>query len=231
MNKGIIFALGALTGAAAGAVATYFLINDRFAREAEEVIDDYAKKCSDKIDEVIEYYESRGSEDLDETPEQEVDMRDDISNNEGVKKYHHYSGGAFESGSDVGKLFAKEDNKVTEGQKDILEKPELEDVQGVDEITEDEFLEGSEEYSPITLDYFFNTDTLLFGYGTDNEDIAETVYNKTRSELIGNIWRWAPDYIKDDSGVGSAYVRNSNLMKDFEILIHYDPNEDVVEVG
>ena len=120
---------------------------------------------------------------------------------------------------------------MTEGEKALVNDPTIDDVAGIEEIDEDDFLNCPDDYYQEYLRFDFNTDTLYWGFGSDNEEEAEKHFGKSRDELIGKVWRWAPDYIKDpDEMEGAAYVRNYNLNTVFEIIVSYDPEQPVKEV-
>ena len=231
-QSAIIFVAGLLTGGAAGAAISYFLTRDYYIDHFTDAMDKYAESCNERIEDIVSYYE-RGGEyyEEDETVE---DPRDEICEElEGVKKYHRYSA-ALSDSSTAQEIFAKkvEDTEVTEGEKALVRDKSLTDVDGIVEIDEDEFLNCPEDYYQEYLRYDFNEDILYWGYGSDNEIEAEEHFGKGREELIGKLWRWAPDYVKDpDEMEGSAYVKNDNLMTYFEIVVHYDPNADVKEVS
>lgn len=223
MNNSIIFALGALTGAAAGSVATYFVLKDKFEQEAAEEIEAYAQHAEERLQNYISsHYEDddvmndpeEGSEPVKST---NVPVKDEdaISQNPGVKKYHHYQSG----------FIPEEDEKVTKGQEDILKRPQLEDVPGIEELDEDEFDNlDDDRYTRVYLQYDANEDKLF----TNDGDIAEEAYAKMRHELIGNAWRWATDYV--DKG-GMFYIQNDNLNIAFAVEVAFDPNAPMVEVG
>ena len=222
MNKGIIFVLGALTGAAAGSVATYFVVKDKFEQKAADEIEAYAQHAEERLE---NYISSHFDEDLDSIPEKEektreatdVPVHDDdaITQNPGVKKYHHYQ--AMD--------LTKEEKEVTKGQEDILKRPELEDVPGIDELTEEEYdLLDDDVYTRVYLQYDANEDTLR----TNDGELAEEAYAKQRHELIGNVWRWATDYVDKD---GFFFIKNDNLLIAFQVEVIFDPDAEMVEVG
>lgn len=247
MNNKIIFAIGLLTGAEIGSVATYFGLKRHFDNLFDQEIDNYAKLCTERINDLVSYYEGgaaaeRELEDSDdESEESETPEPEEYRYNEGVKKYHHY---ANSSDDNIQSVFSKdnvkevagavrfktdeerrEESKVTEGQKDILKRPQLEDVVGIDDdITEDEFdALDDDEYTKIYLQYDCNQDKLV----TNEGELAEEAYAKSRHELIGNSWRWATDYAEKD---GFFFVKNDNLKLAFQIEALFDPNEEMVEV-
>jgi hypothetical protein len=164
-----------------------------------------------------------------------------------VKKYHHYGDNSFGS-ENVQSIFSKdnvkevagavrfktdeersesEEEKVTEGQKDILKRPQLDDVPGVDEITSEEWdALDDDEYTRVYLQYDINEDKLY----TNDGDIAEEAYAKMRHELIGNCWRWATDYWNEETGEGDFWIKNDNLKIAFQVGLDWDPNAEMVEV-
>ena len=149
-----------------------------------------------------------------------VEDEDVIMQNPGVKKYHHYQGGLDSKPNPV-----KEEEDVTKGQEDIKTRPELEDVPGVDEVTEEEYdLLDDDEYTRVYLQYDANEDTLV----TNSGEIAEEAYAKQRHELVGNVWKWATDYVDKD---GMFFIKNDNLMIAFQVEVIFDPDKEMVEVG
>lgn len=242
MNNKIIFAIGLLAGAGIGSVATYFGLKSRFDNLFDQEIEDYANRCTERINDLVSYYEGgaaaeRELEDSDdESEESETPEPEEYRYNEGVKKYHHY---ANSSDDNIQSVFSKdnvkevagavrfktEEEKVTEGQKDILKRPQLEDVPGIEELDADEYDNlDDDRYTRVYLQYDVNEDKLF----TNEGDIAEEAYAKQRHELIGNAWRWATDYI-DKSG-SMFYIENDNMMIGFAIEVIFDPNAPMVEV-
>ena len=230
MNKGIIFGLGALVGAAAGVAGMYFY-NKRQEDAYLEEINDLIKENEDLNRYISEVNDPdiENEDDEEDEPEPAEGPRDDLDEMDGVKKYHHYKA---ESGMGVQALFEKKGEDVTEGQKARKENPKLLDydyIFGVDEITDEEFLEFQEkDYDPEYLVYDGNEDILYWGKGTDNETMAEAKFNLKRDALIGPAWKWFTDYITNE-GIGAFYVKNDNLKRVFEVVIEYDPEGDAVE--
>ena len=240
MNNRIIFAIGLLTGAGIGSVAAYFGLKRHFEDLLDQEIEEYANRCTERIEDIINYYE--GGKDAEEALEdsddesEEAPEPEEYRHNEGVKKYHHY---ANSSDDNVQSVFSKdnvkevagavrfktEEEKVTEGQKDILKRPQLEDVPGIEELDADEYDNlDDDRYTRVYLQYDVNEDKLF----TNEGDIAEEAYAKQRHELIGNSWRWATDYV--DKG-NMFYIENDNMMIGFAIEVIFDPNAPMVEVG
>ena len=233
MNKEIIFGIGGLVlGAAAGAAGMYLYKN----REIKDLTDE----LNDMMDEInmlkhpVLGKAIRTAEEMEKQIEEDSNVDDPEDDEEpepeGVKKYHHYkaTGGV----SSVQALFEKEGD-VTEGQKALKDDPKLmdyDDIVGLEEINDVEFLELQEkDYDPVYLDYDGNQDTLVWGKDTDTETIAESKFGLGRNALIGPCWRWFTDYIPEGEGTGAFYIKNDNLKKVFEVVVHYDPEGEVVE--
>ncbi len=228
MNKGIIFLIGTAVGAAAGAGITAYFLKDKYESEACDIIDEYHDRCEERILQIMEAYGVKEENTKDEASEEKQveDPRDDYGNNEGIKKYHHYAGPAFTDA----KVKGVEDD-MTKGQEDVQKYPKVDDCPDyIEELTEDEFMVEEKETEDMYMVFDFNQDRLLMNPDTDDEIDAEEQLHMSRSEIIGNFWKFAPDYISDDDGTGAFYVRNKRLMKDIEVIVRYDPNQDVVEV-
>lgn len=242
MNNKVIFAVGATIAAAGASFVTYILTRNYYQTIFEEELDKYSEECRERIDAIVDYYE--GGKDAEETVAEEPEEApepEEFRNNEGVKKYHHYANSSEES---IQSIFSKEnvkevagavrfktdeerkeEEKVTEGQKDILKRPELDDVAGIEELDEEEYNNlDDDRYTRVYLQYDVNEDKLF----TNDGDIAEEAYAKQRHELIGNCWRWATDYVDKDC---MFYIENDNMMVAFAVEVIFDPNEPMVEVG
>lgn len=230
MNKGIIFLIGSLVGAAAGAGVTAYFLKDKYEQEACDIIDEYHDRCEERILKIMEAYGVKEEEEDDPESSSDTsatsDPRDDYGNNEGIKKYHHYA--APFNGEKKDKM----EDDMTKGQEDVLKYPKYDDCpEWVEEITEDDFMVEEKKTEDIYMVFDFNTDRLLMNPDTEDEIDAEEQLHMSRSEIIGNFWKFATDYISDDDGTGAFYVRNNRLMKDIEVIVRYDPNQDVVEVN
>ena len=240
MNNKAVFAIGCTLAAAAGSVVTYILTKNYYTNFMIDALDKMSDACQEKIDQLVDYYE--GGEESDDSEESEDPAEpEEFRNNEGVKKYHQYSNGTFGSDS-VQSIFSKdnvkevagavrfktEEEKVTEGQKEVLKRPKLEDApNGVDEITSEEFDDlDDDQYTRVYLQYNINTDELV----TNDGELAEEAYAKTRGELIGNCWRWATDYWNEEESEGDFYIKNDNLMVAFQVGLIFDPEAEMVEV-
>jgi len=208
MNKGVIFTLGAIVGAAIGSVGTYFIVKDRMEEAVAEEIDNYIQYFNNKQQKRSENIETQSENAKEESTEKKI--------------YKYYKGGDFEN--PVKK--SVEDNKVTEGDKAFKEhskfEPEITNrSNNLEEIEEEEF-ESDETYEKENLTLLVPQDELYFGYNTDNQELAESHYNVGREALIGQMWRWATDYTNNESGVGTAYIRNHALKKLFEVTVIVD---------
>lgn len=232
MNKGIAFVLGTLVGSGIGAGIAAYILKDKYEREACDMIDEYHDRCEERILKIMEAYGVKDedlesdSESSDNTEDAPVDPRDDFSNNEGVKKYHHYAGPAFTNAKVKGVI-----NDMTKGQEDCKKYPGIDNCPDyIEEITEDDFIVDEKEFDDIHMVYDFNTDRLLMNPDTEDEIEAEEQLHASRTEIIGNMWKWSSDYLSDDDGTGAFYVRNKRIMKDIEVIVRYDPNQYVVEI-
>ena len=221
MNKNILyFALGLVTGAGAGATASYFITKNILDARHEEDLEAYAEHCEErvarirsftKIMEKAEEPEERHSND----PEEEK-----IAKNEGVKKYHHDNGLSSKYG----------ENHVFEK---IADKPEKEkDSKLISDIDEDEFMNQENGYEKQTIDVFLGDDKYMcgvWGYGTDNEDDVDRKWGKPLEDLIGRSHTYEEllTYCnKHEDGIGLAFIKNEELKIDLELVIHDDREDD-----
>lgn len=225
MSKGLYFGLGAILGAAGGSVATYFLTKEMFAQQAAEDIEAYAEHCEERIERLT--LEMKGmkkmEEDFDNDEESEAPLTNDpnedaINRNEGVKKYHHSNG--LESAYGTNQIFEKTEHKLKE-----------KDSKLISDIDEDEFMNQENGYEKQTIDVFLGDDKYMcgvWGYGTDNEDDADRKWGKPLEDLIGRSHTYDEllSYCEgSEDDIGLAYVRNDEMMIEFELVIH-DCRED-----
>lgn len=229
MNKGIIFGLGVLIGAAGGSAATYFLTKESFQAMADEEIESYAEHCEERI---ARYRaDKKLVEDIDEKPaKKETNPEDEkINSNEGVKKYHHDTG-----------LEGYGSNHIFEQTQSIKEKSEIKtqidkskkgDSKLINEITEDDFLNEDNKYDKYTVDVLLGDDSDIcgiWGYGTDNEEFADKKFGQPIEVLLNNMsYDELLTYAENPDGMGALYLRNDELNIDFEFLIKDQREEDI----
>lgn len=226
MSKGLYFGLGAILGAAGGSVATYFLTKEMFAQQAAEDIEAYAEHCEERIERLT--LEMKGmkkmEEDFDNDEESEASLTNDpnedaINRNEGVKKYHHSNG--LESAYGSNQIFEKTEHKLKE-----------KDSKLISDIDEDEFMNQENGYEKQTIDVFLGDDKYMcgvWGYGTDNEDDADRKWGKPLEDLIGRTHTYDEllSYCEgSEDDIGLAYVRNDEMMIEFELVIHDNREDD-----
>lgn len=219
-NKGIIFAIGALIGAAGGAITTYYIVHENAENRADEEIDRYSEYCEERIEKYR--LESKGEKMLEEIEAEAKEDPDEekISHNEGVKKYHHSNG--LESAYGAKLVFNK----------DQKEEKKTEDSKLISEINEDDFLNDDGKYDKQTIDVCLGDDADIvgfWGYETDNEEFVDKKFGKTVEQLTGMNFEQLLNCVDDDDeegkGVGVLYLRNDEIMTDFEFIIH-DYRED-----
>lgn len=214
MNKTLIFVLGLLTGAAAGSIGTYILVRDKLEQDAMDEIDSYAEHCEERI----KRFETRYAEIPinEEEPTKEKVEDEEIKNNEGIKKYHHYAGPMSSDGDRIFKD-VKEEKNVT---KEEVEKKwsEEDEANHILEATEEDFL-NEDDYQKETIDYFFPEERAYWAYGTDNQCPVAAKFAKPLKDLIGNAHKWLVDYT-DEDGIGAAYFKNEDLHTIFEVIVH-----------
>lgn len=217
MSNGGMFTIGAVIGAALGGLGTYFLMKDRMEEIIAAEIDDYIQYANKKREKL----EKSSEEKIEESPSKEEESKD-----EKVFKYYKGSLKDLEIQTSRDKLEVnKEIEEIVEEKHNIFEN----DL-NIEEISEDDYIEGYEDYDQTTLDYIFRTDALFYGYGTDNQELAEGHFNNGREAIIGQLWRYASDYINEGEDVGVAYIRNHKLKYEFEIIMHsnveYDEDDE-----
>ena len=218
MNKSAYFAIGTILGAVGGSVATYFLTKEMFENYASEEIERYAEHCEERIARLTEGDDNEEEEEAEEPEEKAMDPEDEVINsNAGVKKYHHQLDSISSYGAN--NIFVKEEKKPK-------------DSKLINDVDEDEFMNNENGYEKQTLDIFLGDDNYIcgiWGYETDNEEDAEKKWNRNLSELIGSGHTYDEllTYCKDsEDGIGLIYVKNDELMIDFELVIHDDREDD-----
>ena len=221
MKKNILyFALGLMTGAGAGATATYFITKNILDTRHEEDLEAYADHCEERIARIRTDHKTIETEQESEIPRSNDPEEEKIARNEGVKKYHHDNGLASKYG----------ENHVFEK---VTDKPEKEkDSKLISDIDEDEFMNQENGYEKQTIDVFLGDDKYMcgvWGYGTDNEDDVDRKWGKPLEDLIGRSHTYEEllTYCnKNEDGIGLAFVKNDELKIDFELVIHDDREDD-----
>lgn len=232
------FYIGLFIGAAVGSVGTYFATRKMFALKASDAIESYAQFAEERIAKLEEKYktgekeeeaEKSEADDDDSEPEQHERVTEDVV----IKKYHQYAPQFdFDKRNEsmdknvLNEVKENISNAVNEHTKKALERKYNDVPDYIVEVDSDEFLESSIEehdsYERVSLDFLFPQNELYWGYDTDCQEEAETHYNEEREDLIGQCWRWATDYTDNQTGTGSAYIRNDKLKVYFEVQFHVD---------
>lgn len=211
------FAIGLSVGMAIGGLAAYLYAKNKYENVIEDEIEAYAEYAETKIEHMKQLVADGNIDD------------EEVRSNEGVKKYHNMEEGI--STLMERKPFGNEETKEEEKGKMMLE-----EISGIEEITAEDFINTFVDpengpYDQVTLDLIWTgveeddewDNHLFWGYGTDNECLAmmKPEY-KTLSitDILGNTWRWCNDYLDEDEGLGSFYVRNHNLGQDIECVVH-----------
>lgn len=213
MSKGLMFTIGAAFGAVLGGVGTYYIMKDKMEQQIAEEIDSYIQYANKKKEKLKKSSEEK----IEETSSNEE------SKNEKVYKYYKGSLRDLEISTDRSEVKKEIEDAINE-KEEIEETEEKVDPfnndPNIEEITEDDYIDGYEDYNQTTLDYIFRTDALFYGYETDNQELAEGHFNNGREAIIGQLWRYASDYIDENDNVGVAYIRNHKLKYDFEVIMH-----------
>ena len=218
MNKTVAFILGVVLGGAAGAAATYYISKDKFESDKDE-----------ELAEMEEYYEERYKKKLnslnhpktiktvpDEVEGTDKDLREDekVASNKGVKKYHHDNG--LESAYGAARIFG-EDAKPKKKKESKL----------INEISEQEFLNAENGYDKHTVDVFISNEDEepeivgIWAYETDNEEAVDKRFGKSIEQLLnGRTYDDLCAYIEDGEDIGQLYLKNDELMIDFEFVVH-----------
>lgn len=240
MNKGVIFAVGAAIGAAAGSIATYFIVKNHFDEVAADAIERYAEYAENKIQEALDrLHDDSVDDDEDEEDDSAPRTKDNRAWSEEdeapIKKYHHYV--PEQQILSANSIFVKNKGKggekgMTEGEKALLENPHRFDDPNIIELDEDHYQElvrNPEEVDEDLLVYLYPQDELWWNYDDhDHRELAEVHYNLGREKIVGQTWRWATDYTGNDSGIGYCYLNNLYLDKilNVEVIVDLDLEED-----
>lgn len=215
------FAIGLTAGMVLGGLASYFYTKNKYEKLIEDEIEAYAEYAETKLEHMKQLMADGNIEE----PERDDE---EVRSNEGVKKYHNMEEGL--STLMERKPFGNEESKEEENKKMLKE------IDGVEEITAEDFINTFVDpekgpYDQVTLDLLWTgveddedwDNQLYWGYGTDNEELAmlkPEYKTKSMDDILGLSWRWCNDYINEDEGLGSFYVRNHNLQQDIECIVH-----------
>lgn len=230
MNKAIIFVSGIILGAAGGSAVTYYMVNAKRDEELEE----YSEHCQERIEKFRKKYEKEDIDKIDEGLGQKLTNdpeEEKIINNEGVKKYHVRP--ATESKYGENRVFttAQSDKDRKDIKKEINKSVKEKDSKLIEDIDEETYLNDEEPYTRHVVDVLLGDDLDIvgfWGYQTDNEMFIEDKYGKDLEELLGIVkehYGYLISQVDEDDGIGHIYVRNNEIMIDFEVVIH-DMRED-----
>ena len=229
MKKGIIFGLGTLFGAGIGSCVTYVVVKKTEAMRADEMIERYSEHAEERIQKIKDKYQDDLVGDLDGDTLDDSDEEDErIVKNEGVKKYHHQNG--LESAYGSNRIFGtRQSEKEKSEVKKQIEKS-VEESKLIEEIDEETYINGQkEQYDKYAVDVCLGDDADIvgiWGYKTDNECFVEDKWEKNIEELLNyRSYEELLDMVDPDSGIGTLYLRNGELMIDFEFILH-DYRED-----
>jgi len=230
MNKPLYFVLGLIAGAAGGTAVTYYVVNAKRDEELEE----YSEHCEERIEKFRRKYsgEEEEKEVKDDTTERHCQDPEEekIENNEGVKKYHVRP--SVESKYGENHIFASEQPKKEK--KEIIDQINKSEKESklIEDIEEEEYLNDNETYDHHVIDILLGDDADIvgfWGYQTDNEMFIEDKYGKDLKKLIGisgSDYDYLLGQVDEDDEVGHIYIRNNEIMVDFEVVIHDMREED-----
>ncbi len=236
MNKGIIFALGTVVGAAAGIAGTYFYLNKKMDKiiqsEIDEGINDYMNYISErekKAAEVCQEYEedeTEGRNDLSECPsEARRGPVEAVSNSEG-KKNKGINYNEIIDGLNYGKF------DYTKPGKSVEETGEIEDVEGIKDVKDDKeypapyILEDGEDlwnennsYAKIELIYY-SKDQVITDYADREVDGAHDLIGRNNIDVLDSC---------EDEKDAIIYVMNESMGAIYEVsLIRKSYTDDVL---
>jgi hypothetical protein len=233
MNKALYFVSGLVLGAAGGTAVTYYVVNAKRDEELEE----YGEHCEERIEKYRKKYsgeESADNEEKDDSAERHCQDPEEekIINNEGVKKYHVRPTSESKYGENRVFTTNQSDKERKTVKKEIDKSVEEKDSKLIEDIDEDMYLNDFEPYTRHTIDVLLGDDADIvgfWGYQTDNEMFVEDKYGKDLKGLVG-ISKSDYDYllgqVDDEDGVGHIYIRNNEIMVDFEVVIRDMREED-----
>lgn len=236
MNKGIIFALGTVVGAAAGIAGTYFYLNKKMDKiiqsEIDEGISDYMNYISEKeslkecgSDENSEDSEEGGN-DLSECPsEARRGPVEAVSDSKG-KKNKGINYNEIIDGLNYGKFDYTKPGKSVEETGEIEESVGIKDVKDNKEYPAPYILEDGEDlwnennsYAKIELIYY-SKDQVITDYADREVDGAHDLIGRNNIDVLDSC---------EDEKDAIIYVMNESMATIYEVsLIRKSYTDDVL---
>ena len=236
MNKGIIFALGTVVGAAAGIAGTYFYLNKKMDKiiqsEIDEGISDYINYVNEREKkEALEAGENsedseEGGNDLSECPsEARRGPVEAVSDSEG-KKNKGINYNEIIDGLNYGKFDYTKPGKSIEETGEIEESHVIKDVKDNKEYPAPYILEDGEDiwnennsYAKIELIYY-SKDQVITDYADREVDGAHDLIGRNNIDVLDNC---------EDEKDAIIYVMNESMATIYEVsLIRKSYTDDVL---
>lgn len=230
MNKGIIFALGTVVGAAAGIAGTYFYLNKKMDKiiqsEIDEGINDYMRYIQEKEAGENSDDSEDGGNDLSECPsEARRGPVEAVSDSEG-KKNNGVNYNEIIEGLNYGKF------DYTKPGKSVEETGEIEESQGIKDVKDDKeypapyILEDGEDlwnennsYAKIELIYY-SKDQVITDYADREVDGAHDLIGRNNIDVLDSC---------EDEKDAIIYVMNESMGAIYEVsLIRKSYTDDVL---
>ena len=233
MNKGIIFALGTVVGAAAGIAGTYFYLNKKMDKiiqsEIDEGISDYMNYIQEK--EALEAGENSedsedGGNDLSECPsEVRRGPVEAVSDSKG-KKNKGINYNEIIDGLNYGKFDYTKPGKSVEETGEIEESVGVKDVKDNKEYPAPYILEDGEDlwnennsYAKIELIYY-SKDQVITDYADREVDGAHDLIGRNNIDVLDSC---------EDEKDAIIYVMNESMAAIYEVsLIRKSYTDDVL---
>lgn len=186
MKNVLLFAAGAVIGS----VATYFLVKDKFEKQAQEDIDSVKEVFNRRMK------EQSNNQEVEEKEEEVEEVKEEVTQYEKLaSSYSTFSNGSDEEADSM--LEDKYENRNIE-------------VDSPDMIIDEPYIIAPEEfgaldgYDLISLDYYSD--------GVLTDDCEEIIENE--EEIVGKDYAEHFGEYEEDA----VYVRNDRLKADYEIL-------------
>jgi hypothetical protein len=228
MNKGIIFALGTVVGAAAGIAGTYFYLNKKMDKiiqsEIDEGISDYMNYISEK-ESLKECVSDENSEDSEESGNDRRGPVEAVSDSKG-KKNKSINYNEIIDGLNYGKF------DYTKPGKSVEETGEIEDAEGIKDVKDDKeypapyILEDGEDlwnennsYAKIELIYY-SKDQVITDYADREVEGAHDLIGRNNIDVLDSC---------EDEKDAIIYVMNESMATIYEVsLIRKSYTDDVL---